>query len=81
MEKVDRDKELIARYVEKDEELRKLVEEHRALDVQLEKYHRRPYLTSEQEIEKKRIQIEKLAIKDKIMAIIEKYRQMEEGEE
>ncbi len=81
MERVDRDRELIAKYAERDEELRKLVEEHRALDKQLERYHRRPYLTSEQEIEKKRIQIGKLAIKDKIMAIIERYRQIEEGEE
>ncbi len=78
---MDKDKELIAKYAEKDEELRKLVEEHRALDEKLEEFHRRPYLTSEEEIEKKRIQVQKLALKDQIMAKIEKYRQMEEGEE
>jgi len=78
---MDKDKELIAKYAEKDEELRKLVEEHRALDERLEEFHRRPYLTSEEEVEKKRIQVQKLALKDQIMAIVEKYRQMEEGEE
>jgi len=78
---MDRDKELIAKYAEKDEELRRLVEEHRALDEKLEEFHRRPYLTSEEEMEKKRIQVQKLALKDQIMAIVEKYRKMEEGEE
>ncbi|NPB09090.1 MAG: DUF465 domain-containing protein [Thermodesulfobacteria bacterium] len=77
---MDKDKELIAKYAAQDEELRQLVEEHRALDQKLEEFHRRPYLTTEEEIEKKRIQFQKLALKDKIMAIVEKYRQ-EEGKE
>ncbi len=76
---MDKDKELIAKYAAQDEELRKLVEEHRALDQQLEEFHRRPYLTSEEEVEKKKIQVRKLALKDQIMAIVEKYRKMEEG--
>ncbi len=76
---MDKEKELIARYAAQDEELRKLVEEHRALDRELEEYHRRPYLTAEEEIEKKKIQVRKLALKDQIMAIVEKYRKMEEG--
>ncbi len=78
---MDKDKELIAKYAAQDEELRQLVEEHRALDQKLEEFHRRPYLTTEEEIEKKKIQFQKLALKDKIMAIVEKYRQMEEGKE
>ncbi len=76
---MDKEKELIAKYAAQDEELRKLVEEHRALDEKLEEYHRRPYLTSEEEVEKKKIQVRKLALKDQIMAIVEKYRKMEEG--
>ncbi|NPA49678.1 MAG: YdcH family protein [Thermodesulfobacteria bacterium] len=76
---MDKDKELIAKYAAQDEELRKLVEEHRALDQQLEEFHKRPYLTAEEEIEKKRIQVRKLALKDQILAIVEKYRKMEEG--
>ena len=78
---MDKDKELIAKYAERDEELRQLVEEHRALDQKLEEFHKRPYLSSEEEVEKKRLQVQKLALKDKIMAIVEKYRQMEEGKE
>ncbi len=76
---MDKDKELIAKYAAQDEELRKLVEEHRALDEQLEEFHRRPYLTAEEEVEKKKIQVRKLALKDQIMVIVEKYRKMEEG--
>ena len=74
---MDREKELIAKYAAQDETLRRLVEEHRALDEKLEEYHRRPYLTTEEELEKKRIQFQKLALKDQIMAIVEKYRQQE----
>ncbi len=76
---MDKDKELIAKYAAKDDDLRKLVEQHRALDERLEEFHRRPYLTSEEEQEKKRIQVQKLALKDQIMAIVEKYKKMEEG--
>ena len=76
---MDKDKELIAKYAAQDEELRKLVEEHRALDKRLEEFHRRPYLTAEEEVEKKKIQVRKLALKDQIMVIVEKYRKMEEG--
>ena len=76
---MDKDKELIAKYAAQDEELRKLVEEHRALDERLEEFHRRPYLTAEEEVEKKKIQVHKLALKDQIMVIVEKYRKMEEG--
>ncbi|HHI97476.1 MAG TPA: DUF465 domain-containing protein [Thermodesulfatator atlanticus] len=76
---MDKDKELIAKYAAQDEELRKLVEEHRALDERLEEFHRRPYLTAEEEVEKKKIQVRKLALKDQIMVIVEKYRKMEEG--
>ncbi|OAG27571.1 DUF465 domain-containing protein [Thermodesulfatator autotrophicus] len=75
---MDKEKELIAKYAEQDEELRKLVEEHRALDERLEEFHRRPYLTAEEEVEKKKIQVQKLALKDQILAIVEKYRKMEE---
>ncbi len=76
---MDKDKELIAKYAAQDEELRKLVEEHRRLDQELEEFHKRPYLTAEEEVEKKKIQVRKLALKDQIMAIVEKYRKMEEG--
>ncbi len=69
------DEELIARLLPRDEELRKYVEEHRRYEEQLEKFNQRPYLTTEEEMEKKRIQKLKLAGRDKIEAILTKYRQ------
>ncbi len=69
------DEELIARLLPRDEELRKYIEEHRRYEEQLEKFNQRPYLTTEEEMEKKRIQKLKLAGRDKIEAILTKYRQ------
>lgn len=69
------DEQLIARLLPRDEELRKYIEEHRRYEEQLEKFNQRPYLTTEEEMEKKRIQKLKLAGRDKIEAILTKYRQ------
>ena len=60
------DEQLIARLLPHDEELRKEVEEHRGFEEQLEKFTQRPYLTTEEEMEKRRIQKLKLAGRDKI---------------
>ena len=64
------DEELIARLLPRNEELRKYVEEHRRYEEQLEEFSQRPYLTTEEEMEKKRIQKLKLAGRDKIEAIL-----------
>ena len=69
-----RDLELIEKLIAQDEELRKLMEEHRALEQELEKYAKKRYLTSSEEVEKKRIQKLKLAGKDRIEAILSAYR-------
>ncbi len=69
-----RDLELIGKLIAQDEELRKLMEEHRALEQELEKYATKRYLTSSEEVEKKRIQKLKLAGKDRIEAILSAYR-------
>ena len=68
------DEELIARLLPLDEELRKQVEEHRRFEEQLEKFSQRPYLTTEEEMEKRRIQKLKLAGRDKIEAILARHR-------
>ncbi|MBA2848903.1 hypothetical protein HNQ76_001287 [Thermosulfuriphilus ammonigenes] len=73
---IDKDKELIAQWIDKDPELRKYYEEHQRLEEQIEEFVRRPYLTTEEEIEKKRLQKMKLAVKDKILEILEKYRKV-----
>ena len=69
------DEELIARLLPHNEELRKHIEEHRRYEDQLEKFNQRPYLTTDEEVEKKRIQKLKLAGRDKIEAILAEHRQ------
>jgi len=68
------DEELIARLLPRSEELRQYIEEHQGYEEQLEKFSQRPYLTTEEEMEKKRIQKLKLAGRDKIEAILAKHR-------
>jgi hypothetical protein len=68
------DEELIARLLPRSEELRLYIEEHQLYEEQLEKFSQRPYLTNEEEMEKKRIQKLKLAGRDKIEAILAKHR-------
>lgn len=55
-------------------ELRQLLDEHRVLDGKLDQYAQRPYLTSLEEIEVKTLKREKLLKKDKIEAILSRYR-------
>ena len=68
------DEELIARLLPHDEELRIYVEAHRRYEEQLQQFNQRPYLTTEEEMEKKRIQKLKLVGRDKIEAILAKHR-------
>jgi len=68
------DEELIARLLPREEELRKYVEAHRQYEERLEEFGQRPYLSTEEEMEKKRIQKLKLAGRDKIEAILAKHR-------
>lgn len=73
MEKAD--EELVARWIDKDPELRRYVEQHREYERILEEYNRRPYLTAAETVERRRIQKLKLAGRDKIEQILKKYRQ------
>ncbi len=69
-----RDEELIAKLIPSHPELAKYVEEHRMLEEKLEEFNKQVYLTPEEEVERKRLQKLKLAGKDKIEAILAKYR-------
>jgi uncharacterized protein len=69
-----KDEELIHTLLPSDEELKRHYEEHLALERRLAELLRRPYLTAEQEVEKKHIQKLKLSGKDRIMEILEKHR-------
>jgi len=68
------DEELIARLLPHDEELSQFIEAHQRYEEQLEQFSQRAYLTTEEEMDKRRIQKQKLAGRDKIEAILAKHR-------
>ena len=68
------DEMLIERYIQQDGELKQHVEVHRKLEFALEDFNKRIHLTPQEEIEKKKLQKLKLASKDRIYAILAKYR-------
>ncbi len=70
-----RELELIERHVNHDEELRALYQEHLELKRQLETFRTKVYLTTAEEMERKRIQKLKLASKDRMMAILYRHQQ------
>ena len=69
-----REEEFIISLMDKDPELKKYYEQHRELEKQLQGYQHKFHLTPLEEVEKKRLQKLKLAGKDKIMEILDKYR-------
>ena len=66
--------DLINKLINKDQELKKLWEEHLELEEKIEEYNKKVYLTPEEELEKNRLKKIKLAGKDKILAILKKYK-------
>lgn len=75
MEKAD--EELVARWIDKDPELKRHIDEHREFERQLEEFNRRPYLTADETVERRRIQKLKLAGRDRIEQILARYRAKE----
>jgi hypothetical protein len=69
-----KDEELIKTLLEREPELRRYYDEHIDLERQLDVFQQKVHLTTEEEIEKKRLQKLKLAGKDKIMEILARYR-------
>ena len=68
-----REEELIHQLAAHDANLRTLYEEHLELKHQLEAFRNKLYLTTEEELEKKRIQKLKLASKDRLMALLDRH--------
>lgn len=68
------EQELIRKLKEEDQEFAKLWEEHEAFESKLDEYAKMRYLTTEQELDKKRIQKLKLQGKDRMAEIIRKYK-------
>ena len=76
----NRDLEIIQKYTSSDPELKRYWDNHQEYERKLEDFNRRLYLTPEEEVERKRIQKLKLAGRDRIEAILKKYRlQVVEG--
>lgn len=71
------DLEIIAHWKERDPELKRYLDEHEDFERRLEEFNRRPYLTTAESVERKRLQKLKLAGRDKIELILAKYRQKE----
>jgi uncharacterized protein len=69
-----KDTALILEHIEENNELKGLWDEHLSFERQLEKIDRKPYLSPEEKVERKRLQLAKLAGKTRIDAILTDYR-------
>ncbi|MFO1463747.1 MAG: DUF465 domain-containing protein [bacterium] len=65
---------LVQSHLKSNAELKELYDNHLKLEKKLNKINQKPYLTAEEKVEKKRLQLEKLKGKTKIEAILEKLR-------
>lgn len=65
---------LIQKHIQHDAELRDTVQDHKNLEMEIEKFNRRIYLTPEEEIVKKNLQKKKLQKKEQIYKILAKYK-------
>ncbi|OQY20320.1 MAG: DUF465 domain-containing protein [Desulfobacteraceae bacterium 4572_35.1] len=67
---MDLNQDVVGELCEKDARFRKLYEEHRLLDKQLQRLDEISFLTAEQELERKTIQKMKLAAKDEMKEMV-----------
>jgi hypothetical protein len=70
----EKDRILIEKHIERDDELKKYVREHQLFEKQLEELEGKHFLTADEELQQKRIKKLKLAGRDKIESILKKYR-------
>jgi hypothetical protein len=73
-----RDQELIDLLIKENEILEKYVQAHQQYEKQLEEYNSHPYLSTEEWVERKRIQKLKLAGRDRIEQILAEHRRTKE---
>ena len=64
------EREHIKKAIQSNIQLRRLYEEHLALEDKLSAFERRKFLTSEEELEAKRLKFKKLHGKEKMMAML-----------
>jgi len=70
----ERDRLLIEKHIEHDEELKRFVAEHQLFEKQLDELNAKHYLSPEDEMQQKKLKKLKLAGRDKIEMILKKYR-------
>ncbi len=68
---MDLSQDVVGELCEKDARFRKLYEEHRLLDKQMQRLDEATYLSTEQELERKTIQKMKLSTKDEMRLLLE----------
>ena len=69
-----KEQEIIEHLKKESEEFRGLLEAHHSLDTTLSEIDRKIYLTPEEEIERKKLQKQKLAKKDKMAELIRDFK-------
>ena len=67
------EKTLLAKLTSENQELAEMVTQHQNFESQLEEMNHRHYLSPEEDLERKKIQKAKLAVKDKIQSFLERY--------
>jgi hypothetical protein len=71
-----KDTALIMDHIDSNKELRGLWDEHLNFEKALEKIDRKPFLSPDEKVERKRLQLAKLAGKTRIEAILAEYRSL-----
>ncbi len=69
-----KEQEIIEHLKKENDEFRKVLEEHHGLDATLAEIDKKVYLTPEEEVERKKLQKQKLAKKDKMAEFIRDFR-------
>jgi hypothetical protein len=69
-----KEQEIVELLKKENDEFRKLSEEHRSLDMVLAEIDSKRFLTQDEEIERKRIQKQKLMKKDQMAAFVREYK-------
>jgi hypothetical protein len=77
----ERDEKLIALLIQSDETLKEYVQQHLDYEKQLEEFNKRIHLTTDESMERKRIQKLKLANRDRIERILVEHRMAQNKEE
>ena len=77
----ERDEKLIALLIKDSNTLREYMGQHQEYEKQLVEYNKRIYLTTEESLERKKIQKLKLAGRDKIESILAEHRRTEKRQQ